>query len=480
MGGDPAAFLCGLLRGQPNCRAQDRRSGKHSDCGALYACSIGTDRRACGLGAKSTGRYRTRIFASALCLSHARYRRCDLADWHRCDRDDRLPSQFPRLSGGPGKSHGAVRLFLSSHRRGVGLRALGRGAAMEHAGGDDTHRRQRRVHWLPRDRDRPTRQSGAYRSHRTIRHRQPPYMSTRADISIAPEAGRGRGMALVFMAGVLWSTVGLGIRMIEDGTASQILLTRSVGLCVLLYGVSRLRTGRDPFGLARATGWSGLLGGLSLVGAYGGGIYAIQTTSVANAMLLFASAPFMAAVLGQIFLAERVRPHTWIAIGVAMLGIALMVRDQTAAASLTGNLAALGAAVGFAVFTVIIRKGRMGDMLPLVFISGLAGIVLMVAVCLALGLPLVMGARDTGIALTMGVFQVGAGLVLYTIGSKSVPAAELTLLSLAEVVLGPVWVWLALGEQVSRNTLMGGAVLLAAIAGNAMLGARRKRPPPHV
>jgi len=305
-------------------------------------------------------------------------------------------------------------------------------------------------------------------------------MSTRADISIAPEAGRGRGMALVFMAGVLWSTVGLGIRMIEDGTASQILLTRSVGLCVLLYGVIRLRTGRDPFGLARATGWSGLLGGLSLVGAYGGGIYAIQTTSVANAMLLFASAPFMAAVLGQIFLAERVRPHTWIAIGVAMLGIALMVRDQTAAASLTGNLAALGAAVGFAVFTVIIRKGRMGDMLPLVFISGLAGIVLMVAVCLALGLPLVMGVRDTGIALTIGVFQVGAGLVLYTIGSKSVPAAELTLLSLAEVVLGPVWVWLALGEQVSRNTLMGGAVLLAAIAGNAMLGARRKRPPPHV
>ena len=76
----------------------------------------------------------------------------------------------------------------------------------------------------------------------------------------------------------------------------------------------------------------------------------------------------------------------------------------------------------------------------------------------------------------MGVFQVGAGLILYTLGSRSLPAAELTLLSLAEVLLGPVWVWLFLGEGASMNTMIGGAVLLAAIIGNALSGKRRKPP----
>ncbi len=78
--------------------------------------------------------------------------------------------------------------------------------------------------------------------------------------------------------------------------------------------------------------------------------------------------------------------------------------------------------------------------------------------------------------MSMGVFQVGAGLILYTLGSRSLPAAELALLSLAEVLLGPLWVWLFLDETASLNTLVGGAVLLAAIAGNALSGKRRKPP----
>ena len=102
------------------------------------------------------------------------------------------------------------------------------------------------------------------------------------------------------------------------------------------------------------------------------------------------------------------------------------------------------------------------------------------AICAALGLGFALSPNDTGISLGMGVFQVGAGLILYTIGSKTVPAAELTLLSLAEVVLGPVWVWLVLGETATPNTLIGGAVLLTAIAGNALSGARRRPPPPMV
>ena len=285
------------------------------------------------------------------------------------------------------------------------------------------------------------------------------------------------GLLFVFAAGVLWSTVGLGIRMIEDAVVWQILLYRSISMSLFLYMVIRLRSGESPFLQIRRIGLPGVVAGLSLVAAYSGGIYAIQNTSVANAMLLFATAPFMAAVLGWLVLREPVRAATWIAIAVALGGILIMVSDKTGDVAVQGSLAALGSALGFAVFTVALRWGRSGEMLPSVFLSGLFAIVITFGICQILELSVVLSLQDGGVAMGMGVFQVGAGLILYTLGSRSLPAAELTLLSLAEVLLGPLWVWLFLNETASLNTLVGGAVLLIAIAGNAVSGKRRKPPP---
>jgi drug/metabolite transporter (DMT)-like permease len=301
-------------------------------------------------------------------------------------------------------------------------------------------------------------------------------MTTISSTSSGADAHR-YGVLFVFMAGVLWSTVGLGIRLIEEATVWQILLYRSISMSLLLYAVIRLRSGESPFRQVRRNGGAGVVAALSLVAAYSGGIYSIQNTSVANAMLLFATAPFMAAVLGWIVLRERVRRATWIAIAVAIGGIAIMVADKTGSVALKGSLAALGSALGFAIFTVALRWGRTGEMLPSVFLSGLFAIAITTVICLLLGLTLLPGPWDSGIAMGMGVFQVGTGLILYTLGSRSLPAAELALLSLAEVLLGPVWVWLLLGETASLNTLIGGAVLLVAIAGNAVSGKRRKPPP---
>lgn len=285
------------------------------------------------------------------------------------------------------------------------------------------------------------------------------------------------GLLFVFAAGVLWSTVGLGIRMIEDAVVWQILLYRSISMSLFLYMVIRLRSGESPFLQIRRIGLPVVVAGLSLVAAYSGGIYAIQNTSVANAMLLFATAPFMAAVLGWLVLREPVRAATWIAIAVALGGILIMVSDKTGDVAVQGSLAALGSALGFAVFTVALRWGRSGEMLPSVFLSGLFAIVITFGICQFLKLSVVLSLQDGGVAMGMGVFQVGAGLILYTLGSRSLPAAELTLLSLAEVLLGPLWVWLFLNETASINTLVGGAVLLIAIAGNAVSGKRRKPPP---
>ena len=300
---------------------------------------------------------------------------------------------------------------------------------------------------------------------------------TTANIAPTHQISPRRGVLFVLAAGVLWSTVGLGIRLIEDALVWQILFYRSISLSAFLFLVIWLRSRENPLKLALKAGLPAAIGGLSLVAAYAGGIFAIQTTSVANAMLLFASAPFMAAILGWIVLREAVRPATWIATCVAMAGIAVMVSGQSDGSSMVGSLAALGSAFGFAVFTVALRWGKSGEMLPAVFLSGVFAIGITGAICLVIGAPLVLSLNDGGIAMGMGVFQVGAGLILYTLGSKTVPAAELTLLSLAEVLLGPLWVWLILGETVTAYTLIGGAILLAAIAGNALSGARRKPPP---
>ena len=281
----------------------------------------------------------------------------------------------------------------------------------------------------------------------------------------------------VFAAGVLWSTVGLGIRIIEDAVVWQILLYRSISMCMFLYVVIRLRSKESPFSQIKRTGFPAILAGLSLVLAYSGGIYAIQNTSVANAMLLFATAPFMAAVLGWLVLKEPVRVATWGAILLALCGIAIMFFNKTGDLAFLGSLAALGSALGFAIFTVALRWGRTGEMLPSVFLSGLFAAAITSAICLIQDISLALSLQDGSVAMGMGVFQVGAGLILYTLGSRSLPAAELALLSLAEVLLGPFWVWLFLNETASPNTLIGGSVLLVAIVGNAISGKRSKPPP---
>jgi len=285
------------------------------------------------------------------------------------------------------------------------------------------------------------------------------------------------GVLLVLLAGVFWSTMGLGIRQIEYANVWQILLYRSISLAIFLFFLISLRSGLRPFATIRRVGRAGVIGGFGLVFAFAGGIYAIQTTTVANAMFLFASAPFFAAILGWTILRESVRRSTWIATAVAIIGIGIMVIEGITAGHIVGNFAALLSALGFAVFTIALRWGKLEDMLPAVFLAGVFAIIVSSIICLTKGYAFTLSANDAGIAFALGVFQVGTGLAIYTIGSKVVPAAELALLSMTEVLLGPFWVWLFLGEITSAYTLTGGLILLLAIAGNALTGLRRKPVP---
>ncbi|MBT4491080.1 MAG: DMT family transporter [Rhodospirillaceae bacterium] len=286
-----------------------------------------------------------------------------------------------------------------------------------------------------------------------------------------------QGVILVLFAGLCWSSMGLGIRFIETANVWQILFYRSLALAPFLFLIIAARSGGNPLPAIRKVGLAGIIGGLALVFAFTGGIFAIQGTTVANAMFLFAAAPFLAALLGLAILRERVRTATWWTMSLAMVGIATMVWEGISLGHMSGNIAALISALGFAVFTIALRWRKLDDMMPTVFLAGVFATIISAAVCQFAGYSLVLPAQDILIALSLGVFQVGAGMVIYTIGSRTVPAAELALLSMTEVVLGPFWVWMFLGETAGAYTLLGGAVLLTAIVGNALSGLRHKPTP---
>lgn len=285
----------------------------------------------------------------------------------------------------------------------------------------------------------------------------------------------GQGVALVLAAGALWSLMGLGLRQIEAANVWQILLWRSIGSVPVLLAFVWWTSGGRPWDQVRKVGLAGVIGGLGLVFAFAGAIYAIQTTTIANAVFLFTASPFVAAILGWILLGERVRPWTWAAIALAVFGMHLMVREGLAMGALAGNIAALLSAVGFGAFSVALRWGKVGQMLPVSMLGGVFSAVVAAAVLTVQGAPLAVSAWDMGMALAIGAVILALGMVMYTLGSRVIPAADLTLMSLIEVLLAPLWVFLFLGETATAATFVGGGVLLAAVALNATMGTRTQR-----
>lgn len=283
----------------------------------------------------------------------------------------------------------------------------------------------------------------------------------------------GTGMSLVLLAGVLWSFQALIIRQVDVAEAWTVLFWRSLAMVPVVLAFISWRAGGSPLPALRNAGLAGVLGGLGLVAAMGGAILAIQTTTVANAVFLFAAAPFLAAILGRAILNERVAPQTWTAIGIAIVGIFIMVREGLAAGAWVGNVAGLASALGFATFTVALRWRHVADSFPTVAIGGVFSVIVGGGIAMGLGQPVMVPVPDLLWCLLMGFATLSGGMILYAQGSKVVPSAELALLSNTEVLLAPFWVWLLLDETASAGTFVGGSVLLLAILFNGITGVRR-------
>jgi drug/metabolite transporter (DMT)-like permease len=276
-----------------------------------------------------------------------------------------------------------------------------------------------------------------------------------------------KGFALVFSAGTIWSVGALLVRYMQAAQTYrwQYLFFRGLTITVVLTIYLLASKGAAAVNQLRKTGLSGVLGAFGLVAAFSAYIWSITLTTVANTLCMLAAGPFIAAFLGIVFLKEKIRYQTWVAMAFALIGILVMVLEGLEAGNLFGNLIALVAAVGMAVFAVSLRWRRETPQFMTIALGG--------ALCalFALGLLYVNGEtpampqRNVYLSAAHGVV-IGIGLILFSIGARFLPAAELTLLSLVEVVWSILWVYLpilGIHEIPSMLTVVGGAIVLSAI-----------------
>jgi drug/metabolite transporter (DMT)-like permease len=284
-----------------------------------------------------------------------------------------------------------------------------------------------------------------------------------------------RGSALMVGATLAWSTGGLIVRSLSATGAWEVVLWRSVFMTLLVGGWLVVRYGRTAAMRVRAIGRGGIAAGAMLAGTFFFFILSLTHTTVANTLVIMSISPFTAALAGWLALGERVAPRTWAAMAAALAGIALMFWDSLAAASgagLVGNLLALGVPACMALNIVLVRRAGAIDMVPTVLVAGLISIVVAAPVVWPPSAP----AGDIALIAVMGVAQLGIGCMLATMAMRLLSAAQVGLLSLLETVLGPLWVWLALGEAPSAAALAGGAVVIAALAANELWALASARP----
>lgn len=280
---------------------------------------------------------------------------------------------------------------------------------------------------------------------------------------------RRRGVVFVLLAAVAWSTAGLLQRELSVDTATQLGGRAAFAVLALLAFVAVSERGRVFRGF-RAIGRPGIAVACSMAVASGVFIIALSHATVANVLFVQALAPLIAAALAMAFLGESLRVRTGLAMAVAVAGVVVMLGGP-GRPSLVGESLAVLSAFGFAVALVLTRKHREISMGPATCLSQL----IVLAAAAVFAHPGEIGGHDLALLFVFGSFQIGLGLMFLTIGARLIPAPEVALITLLEVVLGPLWVWLALSETPSRATLAGGAILVAAVATQALAG-----PPPEL
>jgi drug/metabolite transporter (DMT)-like permease len=292
-----------------------------------------------------------------------------------------------------------------------------------------------------------------------------------ASATLPLAAQHRRGRAYVALAAVAWSTAGILQRELSVGVPTQLAGRAFFAVVGLLAYIAVAERGAVVRAF-RAIGRGGLAVAALMAISSGSFLIALNHATVASILFMQALAPLLAAVLGML-LGEPVSRRTWLAMTIAIGGVALMVGGPGRPSALGLGLSVLMTS-SFAGTLVITRHLRDVSMAPATCLSQ---VVVFVA-AVPFTHPGAVGARDAGLLVALGVGQIGLGLVFLTIGGRLIPAAEVALITLLEVVLGPLWVWAFLSEQPSAATLAGGAIVLAAVAIQAGRAVGQAPPPP--
>ncbi len=283
------------------------------------------------------------------------------------------------------------------------------------------------------------------------------------------------GAVFVLLAGLSWSFTGAVLRLAPHLDSWQILFFRGLGVAVafaVLAGPARL--GYFPHDLVRLGG-KGMIVLVALALSSIGFIVGLKLTTVANTLFLASCSPLLSAVFGYVFLRERLNLGQIAAVALGLLGLVLIICGGFEAGSVIGNLAAFCAALGFAVTSVIMRQAPNTDFAPSMIGYGLVSAAIAAAMAVAEGATLLPPADEAAAAFVGGFLVMGLGFTLFLRGAPLVPAVGQTVLAQTETVFGPIWVWLAFGEEPSRSTLVGGAVILVAVIAMAFASSRGGR-----
>ena len=292
-----------------------------------------------------------------------------------------------------------------------------------------------------------------------------------------------RAVLLMLLVTLLWSTAGVVSRHLDAARSFEVTFWRSAfNALALLVALGWMR-GPRLWADLRSGGWPLWLSGLCWMVMYTNYMLAITLTTVATVLITMSIAPLLTALFARIVLRHALPARTWAAVGVAGLGIAWMFGQQALApgASMTGALVALGVPIAGATNWVLLQylhqrhasdpTVKPPDMLPAVLIGAL----LSAAVTLPMALPFSATAHDLALLAGLGVFQLAIPCLLAVTLTRVLPAPEMALLSLLEVIFGVLLAWVGAGEAPGANALAGGALVIGALVGNELLGLHQRR-----
>jgi drug/metabolite transporter (DMT)-like permease len=279
------------------------------------------------------------------------------------------------------------------------------------------------------------------------------------------------GLTLVALAALCWSTSGLFVRVI-GAELMTMLFWRGVFSGLTVFTVFFLLEGRKGLSILKGLRWPALVVACLSASGMVSGISALRYGAVADAMVIYATVPFMTAGMAYLFIGERPSGSTLLASVLALTGVAIMLWGSSWDGSMTGKVLAVVMSLSMAGLTVVMRCHRDVPMLPAMGAS--AWLTSAFAFFCASGLR--VSPSDLGFIAAFGILQNASGLVLYTFGSRKIPAAEATLVAALEVPFTPLWVLLVFQEVPGRSTLVGGALVLTALFGHILSEFRKSAP----